>query len=646
MKKRLIPILVCLLTALSFSLVGCGGDSFRKINVAGKQNTAYTVHSQGGNAVQYGNYVYFINGYAGYDDTNGDQNDWPNVVKGGLYRAELYGEQNKQNAAEFDIAKNPEAVTDGLEFVRDESVDTDGKKTDAVRVQRIAPKRIGTSGYKQGGIFIYDDYVYFASPNNEKNKSGTVQTGKTDFFRAKLDGSDAERVYTTKSATSTESAYAFYKYDGAVYLVAQDGTDLVSVRLGKKAGKKVTIAQNITSVLLPYSETYYNGMNENTLDHFVYVLRAVGEQDTQKTGNVIEIMRPDGKSGGVYHAQGKTDDTLEAVRDGLLFYRTTDNAGNTLIRYDNLHDFFMGNPEYADEDTNKTVAAGAVYGDKAYKAYQDSLAALCNTDGDGNVVYGSFRSGVTDAQQAEFFANYRTQQSGTLVSMPTSSMGNYTSTYCFRPGGENSDLVYMLGFASDSVTLYSNLKGTVDGSKILSSGATFCNLAGEYLYYTPTDGSVIYRTPWNKSTDEKGESEQVSADEVTSAGYNGDYCAGYIVYMGKADGLADGYAFFRQVARSTGSEPVFVGRKISDDTIASPKISLKKRAISWSAVTHADSYTVYYQADGAATVVAASGITETTYTVDDGKYGDYWVVAVDGTDGVTSMPSNTVTYLG
>ena len=58
-----------------------------------------------------------------------------------------------------------------------------------MNVQLIAPKRIGTSGYKDGGIFIYDDWVYFASPNNEKNKAGAVQYNKTDFFRPKPDGS-------------------------------------------------------------------------------------------------------------------------------------------------------------------------------------------------------------------------------------------------------------------------------------------------------------------------------------------------------------------------------------------------------------------------------------------------------------------------
>lgn len=621
MKKKWIPLLVCLVTALSFSLAGCGGNSLSKISVSGKQDTTYTVYSQGGNAVQYGNYIYFINGNAGYEDADGKQNDWPDVVKGGLYRAELNGarekDQNGNETGNFLPAKNPDAVTDGLEFMRRDGTDANGNATDIVNVQRIAPKRIGTSGYADGGIFIYDDWVYFASPNNEKNKSGTVQITKTDFFRVKLDGSKAERVYTTKNANNESSPYAFYKYDGAVYLVAQDGTDLISMRLGKKAGKKVTIAQNVASVLLPYADTYYQGMNENTLDHFVYVLRAVGEDDTQNTGNVIEIMRPDGKSGGVFHAQGKSD-TLEAVRDGLLFYRTS-NATDTRIMYDSLHDFLMGNDEYVDEN-GKTVKACSVFGDKAYREYQLGLAET----------------------------ERRTQLSGKVLSVPTASAADLTKTYCFRPGGEKSDLVYMLGVKSGSVGLYSNL--SEDVITVYSAGATLLNVAKEYMYFTESEGSVIYRTRWDKPASDKGDSgeyllkEQVSHDDASSANFNGDYCAGYIVYTGAIDGMASSYTFFKQVERNVGSEPVFVGAKISDDVLGAPKITLKGREIKWSAVTGAESYSVYYRGENGVATLEAKDITETTYTVSDSQYGEYWVVAVNSTNSVSSLPSNTVRY--
>lgn len=606
MKKKIIPIILCIMLAALGALAGCGGESYSKIKVQGKQDTGYVVQGNGGISVQYGNYVYFVNGYAGYEDTDGEQNTWPNVVKGGLYRAELCGNSvNRDYGKDFVPAANENAVVKGFEFASSVGKGQNDEDIDVVSVQPIAPKRIGTAGYSDGGIFIYDDYVYFASPNNEKNKSGTVQTTKTDFFRAKLDGSKVNKIYTTANDGNDTSPYAFYKYDGAVYLVAKDGSDLVSVKIANKIDKKVTIAKNITSVVLPYSQIYYSGMNENTLDHFVYVLRSVTDDDRQKSGNVIEIMRPDGKSGGVYHAQDNTD-TIEAVRDGLLFYRTTSDAKDNKINYDSLHNFLMGNDEYT--ENGKKVEACSVYGDKAYRKYYSSMK--------------------------EDDENLRVQIDGTVLS--TSSISDYTSTYCFRPSGEQSNNVYMLGVKSGEVELRSTLNNTVT---ILNGTATILNVVDEYMYYTDSENGIS-RVRWDYPASENAP-EKISDSDVTSSGFNADYCAGYIVYFGKVNDIADGYTFFKAVERTYGSDAIFVGKKIGDDSISAPKISAKNHVISWSAVNNAATYTLYRNDNGNA-VVVEKDITETSYTLSDGESGEFYLVALSA-DGTKSEKSNTVT---
>lgn len=616
MKKRLIPILVCLVLSLACLLSGCG-DSFGKIKVEGKQDYDYVVHSQGGMAVQYGNYVYFINGYGGYEDTDANQNLWPNVVKGGLYRAELYTDPADKTTGkvgnEFVTSQNPSAVATGLEFVVDgTATDYAGNRVDNVAVQSIAPKRIGTSGYKDGGIFIYDEWVYFATPNNEKNKSGNVQYSKTDFFRARLDGSEVKKIYTTES-DSADAPYAFYKYGGSVYLVAQDGTDLVSVKIDKKIGKKVTIAQNVTKVILPYSDTYYAGMNENTLDHFVYVLRAVTDEDYQKTGNVIEIMRPDGKQGAVYHSQGNTSDSLEAVRDGMLFFRTTNASGKTIIRYDNLHDFFMNDS----------------YGDSGYKAYQNKLAGYLDES-------GAFKENVTDEQKAEYYANARKQIGGKI---DTLSISDYTETYCFRPGGESSEVVRMIGVTSDKIEMWTSGGTTIT---LYNAGVTFVAVEGEYMYFTADD--ILCRTPWHTDVADKGAAQAISKEAIsTSAVFNFDYCAGNVAFMADVDTFATSYTFFKAVDNSVGNDPVFVGKKITNDMLTAPKITLKKGVISWDAVPNAASYTIYCMSDGTVEKIS-TGLTATQYTLEDA--GQYWVVAVAGDEDIVSPNSNTVNYKG
>ncbi len=96
----------------------------------------------------------------------------------------------KGKAVEKDGLKTfaPTADDKGYEFVYEEKEDYFKKPIDVVTTTKIALKTIGTSGYSQGGIFIYDNAVYFASPNNRKNSTGTVQTTLTDFFMMPLSG--------------------------------------------------------------------------------------------------------------------------------------------------------------------------------------------------------------------------------------------------------------------------------------------------------------------------------------------------------------------------------------------------------------------------------------------------------------------------
>jgi len=167
MKKRKIAVTIALAAVITATpaLAACSGDHYSEVKFEA-QDTSYAVTSQGGSAVSYGNYVYFINGTRGYDDTEGNANVWGEAVKGGLYRAELKGK-----AVEKDGLKTfaPTADDKGYEFVYEEKEDYFKKPIDVVTTTKIALKTIGTSGYSQGGIFIYDDYVYFASPNNQKN---------------------------------------------------------------------------------------------------------------------------------------------------------------------------------------------------------------------------------------------------------------------------------------------------------------------------------------------------------------------------------------------------------------------------------------------------------------------------------------------
>ncbi len=515
-KNKLMIILLALALSATVVLAGCGGETYSSIKVVGEQDTTYTVKSQGGNAVQYGNYIYFINGTAGYTDEEGDANVWDKVVKGALYRAELKGSKNGKNFV-IDTDKAISSVTNEyIEFVSTQGVDYDENVIDVVSVQKIAPKIIGTSGYSSGGIFIYDNFVYYATPNNRKNKAGDVQYNKTDFFRTSLDGKTTQRVFTTE-ADSTNSPYAFYKQDGKVYLVVLDGTTLKSVVMNdKKVEDTKAIAENVTGAYLPVKSEYDSEDKSVSAEDYIYFSREVDSDDIQRAGTVLELMRPSGEERTIWLSDGQTS-SIEAVRDDTVFYRQVKNS-NTVIAYSNLYDVFMG------------IEGGA------YKTYEEGQPA----------------------------AQKRTQVDG--VAMRVSDISKYTYTYACRPSAAkdpNSNVTYVFASTGSVMTLFEGNRETTINSDTVTVSAVHRSNGKIYAYFTNSDNYAARVNIF----DENAEVEVVSDRDIISDGLPVDVCAGYVTYFGKIDDYASGYAVFKKLPGEgvEGSKAVFVGERSEDD---------------------------------------------------------------------------------
>lgn len=520
MKKRIIAALFSVVL-IAACFAGCS-DSYGSLKVTGTQDTSYVVTSNGGNAVSYGNYIYYVNGYRGYADDDGKQNVWGSTVKGALYRAELNGTKVTQ-ASGGNTFKAEVIDETGLEFKSTKGLDYDEEEIDVVDTQMIASKTIGTSGYAQGGIFIYDNFVYYATPNNQKNKVGAIQSAKTDFFRTRLDGKVTQRIYTT-DADSATSPYGFYKQGDFVYLNVLDGTNIKSVKMNaSKIVGDATIAEDVTAAYFPVKKTYYSGISTNGAEDFVYFTRDVAEGDSQRAGNVIEIMRPDGKERVIFLMNGETS-SIEGVRDGMFFYRTLENKTNNVINYTNLHKFFTDNVAKAGDK--------AEYNSPSYQAAYEKLSA-------------EEKAKIGDI-------------SGTLIS--ASDLSGYTYTYAFRPN-LLGNITYLLAAKSDGLYIYNSGK---TGYKIYNGEATVKCVDGNYVYFTDSTGTSIFRT--NMFTVAADNTVDTLITEITAFGdLELDICAGYIVFFDYVDEWADSYTHFLKVDGLEGAEPVFVGERQEAD---------------------------------------------------------------------------------
>ena len=186
-KKFISLVAVATLFGSTLAMTACGGDYYKEKGLAGYTNSATATEagiSNGGFAVEKGDYIYYINGKEDYAASN----KYGEVTKGALMRIK------KSDL----VAGNYEA-------------------TDVV-----VPMMFTAQNYK-AGIFIYGDYVYYATPTSGKNMQGEVSSSWIDFKRAKLDGTETMKDYFFRLSDNA-AKYRFVAEGDAVYcLYEEDG---------------------------------------------------------------------------------------------------------------------------------------------------------------------------------------------------------------------------------------------------------------------------------------------------------------------------------------------------------------------------------------------------------------------------------------
>lgn len=540
MFKKFVAILAVVAVSI-VALVGCGGTNVGKVDIDGVQNYEYAVMGNGGAAVQYGNYIYFLNGYRGYEDSNATDNTFGKVVKGGVYRVELAGTKSNVKLGAnggwlFDRADGEFNVKYTEKTDRTPDSYNQAATAKEADVELIAPKTVGTSGYSEGGITIYGEYMYYASPNNEKNRTGEVQYAKTDFFRMKLDGSSTQKLYTTEN-DSDSSPYGFYHRGNYVYLVVLDGTDLISIKIDEKKGNKedrTVIAENVTSAVIPTKPVYYAGISENTIYDFVYY-KTSATRENYGSGEVLTLARPDGSNAEDFMADGSSSYTLERVADGYLYYRKTYGSTSTekVLFATNLHSALS----QADEDY------AAAYENDRYKANIDKQVLDISGLDSLNV--------FTFVPAYEFGAN---DNSGSFYTLTTTVVDSSSSS-------SSSDVTVQLKlYVYNDVAGRSELKATLDSGTAI----TIDCVDGNTVYYT-VDGTL---KKLNIASGEAYSAVKV-ADNVVSGTYGAEVAGGYLIYFASLNDDAQNYSFFLETNGLEGvAEAFFVGVLSEDDYLS------------------------------------------------------------------------------
>ena len=254
------------------------------------------VVGNGSLAVTKGNYLYFANGYKPYADVK-DTNKEGNVTYSALYRVKL------------DENGNPESV--------DKKYDKDGNEIfDGSRALKnidiLASKVVG---FEYTGIYIFGDYIYYATPNEGVDKELTTETQYISFFKRKIDRSDnAEHIYTTK-AEGSKVTFNMISFGNNVYLNILDDQTLVVIKNGKDK-KEV---QKVTGAVFANYSTSDEEVTEFNKD--IYFTRDLDAgKDTNTKGNVLCKFSLASMSAQDIYSDNDSTFTLKSVERNNLYY--------------------------------------------------------------------------------------------------------------------------------------------------------------------------------------------------------------------------------------------------------------------------------------------------------------------------------------
>ena len=336
MKKSLIVITFILAVVLvAAALVGCT-ESYKQSAVPTEKGA---VSDNGGMAVVYGKYLYFINGYAG----ESADNTFGSVVKGAIARVELENDKPKGNA------------------------------------QVIVSKNVYGTDTTYGGLYIADDYIYFASTNTDLDSTGSAKTASGVLMRAKVDGSSVERI-----ATFDDHSFVFTVVGKKLTYIRNNNVYVIDLTVSKLSATTVETGI-LTGYLLTEDYLYYTQYNDGHSDN--YVIKAY-----PLAGGKAKVIL----SNANLNADTEyTFSLLSAIDEGnnkvKLFYTKTDSGLNTpevgVYAYEYVKGTFAFNKANEVRFTHNATSATNLAYTKFYKAgtYYLGLAStkldIFNADG-------------------------------------------------------------------------------------------------------------------------------------------------------------------------------------------------------------------------------------------------------------------------
>ena len=462
--KKVLALVAAIATmSATLSMAGCGNvTNYRGETLTGSFDAAAAVESNGGFAVQKGDYVYFINGSQDYTANN----TYGKVVKGALMRI----------------------------------ANADLDKGDYSKAQIVVPSLFTTSNYNSG-VYIYGEYVYYATPTTDKNLQGEVENSWIDFKRAKLDGSEAPMNGQFFRLSTNSANYRFVEENGVVYCLYEETVDGAKClkSYNTKTGDHVVLVKGAKS-------SFYYDMKDLTNGNVYYTMDVSYDIDSDNatkaqydqlyTVNAAATVTVDASKAAYTVKDGATYDFDEKY----LKENDVDLSDYTAYPYVNLGTLALDGvgknslPSiFNQEEAESTEITGYNYTIQRYEnggVYFTRKALTTAGSTDPNLYYLA----DADVKADKSISNNDFEAEGNPVDFVSKETTNASATALFEIENDNHVYYYVSGDKIEKATV------TAENTNVLTiarkvSGATLLKVADNYVYYsgTGTNGKSLSR---------------------------------------------------------------------------------------------------------------------------------------------------------
>ncbi len=471
-RKILSTVAAAALAFSTLSLAACGEVKYKGDDVKTKDATAVVAGTNGGFSVETEDFVYFINGRA----ENTADNTYGDVVKGSLMRI---------SKADLAAGKNDSALC-------------------------VVPSLFVTGNY-DSGVYIYDGYVYYATPTTDKDSDGNVANTSLDFKRAKLDGTEApmggKNDYFFR-LSSNSVKYRYVQVKDTVYCLYEDSSALKSYNT--KTGE--------TTILVEGAGTFYYDTTDLTNPNVYYTMSVTYDIDQTNTTAA--------QYNQVFSVNAAASAKTDAAKASYTVY---DEDKKEIAKYD-----FDEKALQAAADEKKEADEEVEYDASKYATYPYVNLGKLVLDGVGaSQDFPEYRVDVTETSPKNV------EQFGYTYTLQGYKNGGLYYTRAAGTGSTTSYLYYLSDTRADANAITDNEKAdsnivskdtatasatalftvnsegkhayyyisgtdliktkedgtTVTLNKEIASGSTLWRIEGEYLYYygTGTNGKNLSR---------------------------------------------------------------------------------------------------------------------------------------------------------